>query len=122
MLLNNFCKILDTKQEDEDWFFRIELNPEHKIFEGHFPEQPIVPGVCSLQIIRECAENILGKDLRINYISSCKYLTAINPQESKELEIRISLKDTESESISLSATGKSNEHDFIKLKATLSIA
>jgi len=122
MLLNSFYKILDIKQENEDWIFRIELNPEHKIFEGHFPEQPIVPGVCSLQIIKECAENILGKDIRINYISSCKYLTAINPKESRELEIRISLKDTESENISLSATGKSNEHDFIKLKATLSIA
>lgn len=122
MPLNKFYKILDIKQEDEVWIFRIELNPLNKIFEGHFPEHPIVPGVCSLQIIKECVENILGKAIQINYISSCKYLKAINPYDNKDLEIRIFLKNIESESICLTANGKSNKIDFIKLKATLNIA
>ncbi len=122
MLVTDFYKILSIAQENDEWIFEIELNPNHKIFDGHFPGQPIVPGVCSLQIIKECAENILQKETRINYISSCKYLTAIDPSVDNKIQIRISLKDTDSDNISLSASGIFQEQGFIKLKAILNIA
>ena len=31
----------------------IRLNAKHSIYEGHFPEQPITPGVVQLAIIKE---------------------------------------------------------------------
>jgi 3-hydroxyacyl-[acyl-carrier-protein] dehydratase len=39
------------------------LNPKHAIFAGHFPGQPVVPGVCMLQIIKEGLEQALDKKL-----------------------------------------------------------
>ena len=33
--------------ESEVW---VEIDPTHPIFEGHFPDQPVLPGVCMVQI------------------------------------------------------------------------
>ena len=52
MLLENFYKIIHIKErEDGKQAIEIELNPGHVLYQGHFPGQPVVPGVCTLQII-----------------------------------------------------------------------
>ena len=53
MLLENFYKIIHIKErEDGKQAIEIELNPGHVLYQGHFPGQPVVPGVCTLQIIK----------------------------------------------------------------------
>ena len=50
MLLENFYKIIHIKErEDGKQEIEIELNPGHVLYQGHFPGQPVVPGVCTLQ-------------------------------------------------------------------------
>ena len=121
MLLNNFYKITDIIKEENSSIFKVELNPSHSIYKGHFEEQPIVPGVCTLQIIKECAEKVANKELFYSYISSCKFLSLIDPQINKLLEINITLKEIDENQISLLAEGKyqHTETIFIKVKATL---
>ena len=59
MLLENFYKIIHRKErEDGKREIEIELNPGHALYQGHFPGQPVVPGVCTLQMIKESAEQI----------------------------------------------------------------
>lgn len=48
MLLNDFYKLKEQTESNGDWSFKVELNPNHSIYTGHFPNQPIVPGVCNL--------------------------------------------------------------------------
>lgn len=80
MLLDNFYTILSSESSDSTtWTIQIELNPDHTVYQGHFPEHPVVPGVCLLQLIKECAENIRQQKLQITQVSSCKFLSAINP-------------------------------------------
>jgi 3-hydroxymyristoyl/3-hydroxydecanoyl-(acyl carrier protein) dehydratase len=54
MLLNSFYT-LEAAPETTPTRVQatIRLNPDHAIFAGHFPGQPVVPGVCMLQIIKE---------------------------------------------------------------------
>ena len=60
MLLDNFYTILSSEQPDEtSGTVLLELNPDHAIYQGHFPAHPVVPGVCLLQLIKESVENIL---------------------------------------------------------------
>lgn len=55
------------------------INPEHIVFKGHFPNNPIVPGVLEMQI----AENILLDSLSINAklfsVSNVKFSKPIYP-------------------------------------------
>lgn len=54
MLLENFYKIIHRKErEDGKQAIEIELNPGHVLYQGHFPGQPVVPGVCTLQMIKK---------------------------------------------------------------------
>ena len=80
MLVDGFYTIIDKKIGD-NLFVNIRLNPKHKIFKGHFPQQPLVPGVMQLQIAREILEEHLGNKLFMNNISQVKYLIPIIPDE-----------------------------------------
>lgn len=106
MLLDNFYTILSSESSDSTtWTIQIELNPDHTVYQGHFPEHPVVPGVCLLQLIKECAENIRQQKLQITQVSSCKFLSAINPIETRRIAIVLVLKETEEGKLQLQAEG-----------------
>lgn len=110
MLLDNFYTILSSESSDSTtWTIQIELNPDHTVYQGHFPEHPVVPGVCLLQLIKECAENIRQQKLQITQVSSCKFLSAINPIETPRIAIVLSLKETEEGKLQLQAEGTVKE-------------
>ncbi len=89
------------------------LNTEHSIYNGHFPQQPVVPGVCTLQIIKECASKLLKKKVRYQSISSCKFTSLIVPS-AEVITINLVLNDLVSCVASVSVNGAS----VLKLKAT----
>ena len=61
MLLNDFFTIRDKVTSETEIWAELIINSNHKIFEGHFPNQPVVPGVCMMQMIKEITENVIGK-------------------------------------------------------------
>jgi len=70
MLIPNLYTIKNTEKIDENNFkVQIELNPNHQVFEGHFPNNPITPGVCMMQIIKEITAKV----------SNVKFMATINP-------------------------------------------
>ena len=120
LLLENFYKIIHIKErEDGKQAIEIELNPGHMLYQGHFPGQPVVPGVCTLQIIKESAEQIANQPLQYVQIASSKFLSAINPLETPLLQLFIRLEKTEEHLFKLQAEGICNGKEFIKLKAVL---
>jgi len=89
MLLDDFFKILDSSKEDEKTIVLIELNKEHNIYEGHFPGNPVVPGVCLIQMIKETIETLLGKKLMMTAADEIKFLNIVNPLTANRLSIEI---------------------------------
>ena len=49
ILLNDFFTINDTVTSETEIWAELHINSNHKIFEGHFPNQPVVPVVCIMQ-------------------------------------------------------------------------
>ncbi|NCC09477.1 MAG: hydroxymyristoyl-ACP dehydratase [Bacteroidia bacterium] len=120
MLLNDFYTIHLLRQVEETlWATHLRLNPKHRLYEGHFPEVPVLPGVCMLQLIKESSEAILDCPLTYATIKSCKFLAMINPTETTDLDLQIKLTPSSEGYYSLEAEGKSLNNPFIKLKATL---
>ncbi len=96
--------------------FEVRLNPDHDIFRGHFPGNPVLPGICSLMIVRECASRMAGLPLTYACVGESKFLSAITP----EAELSIALKVTgEGGVYTLSATICSEYTTMLKLKANL---
>ena len=120
MLINGLYKVIKYdrifgREEGEiSYVFEIEVNPAHKIFEGHFPQEPILPGVVSIQIIKECCELLRGETLSYSSIGQCKFPAAINPAKDRNIKMAISLSNED-----VIAEGSSAAGIFIKLKAKI---
>lgn len=52
---------------------RIFFDRDFRGFEGHFEGNPVVPGVCLLELIRVHAEEITQKNLVLKEIGQCKF-------------------------------------------------
>lgn len=91
-MIDNFYTVVSHNEADGRHTFGIGLNAGHAIFGGHFPGNPVVPGVCTLIIIRQCVESIAGRALRMASMSQCKFVKAIVPADSP-LQLTVELKD-----------------------------
>lgn len=70
----------------------LHINPAHPLFEGHFPGQPVVPGVCMLQLIKEVAETALSRPLFLRQVAQVKYLQVLVPAYQKAIALRMEWK------------------------------
>ena len=81
MLIKDFYKIINFTSEDSGITATIKLNPNHEVYKGHFPEQPVVPGVIQLQIAKEILEKVLERKLFMGNVIQVKYLIPITPTQ-----------------------------------------
>jgi 3-hydroxyacyl-[acyl-carrier-protein] dehydratase len=65
------------------------IDPTHPIFEGHFPGQPVLPGVCTTQMVKELLENYIQKKTRLVKALDIKFLAVIVPQADKLIRIEL---------------------------------
>lgn len=91
-LIEDFYKIVNTSENGNEIHAVVELNSNHPVYDGHFKEQPVVPGVMQLQIVKEILEYQLNQELFMNDIKQVKYLKPIVPNNNLELKISISRK------------------------------
>lgn len=119
-LIPNFYKITDSERINEtDWIVQVVLNAQHAIYKGHFPQSPVVPGVCMLQIIKECTEKTLQRFLQYKQIASCKFLSVVNPNETPDLKFSLTIKNIATDVLLVQVEGTSAKGICIKLKAQL---
>lgn len=83
ILKNNLYKIRSTNPEEKS--VCVELNKDCLIYRAHFPEQPITPGVCIIQIASELLTELYQYAFELSSVSNAKYLAVINPQETQNL-------------------------------------
>lgn len=121
MLQGNFYNVLKTDRANGSIHALVELNPDHHIFEGHFPQIPVVPGVCMMQMVQEMVEGAVGKNLRLAKADHLKFLSIINPTETKLLNIDLSVTEDEADDIRVAATFFYNETTFFKFKGSFSV-
>ncbi len=95
MLIEGLYTIRELKSTDTDISAKIKLNPNHEIFDGHFPGNPIMPGVCMMQIIKEMTEDVLSKELFLQTSTNIKFMAKINPETHPNLLLNISFSEEE---------------------------
>ncbi len=104
--------------EDNVFSYKAHINKDSKIFQGHFPDKPVIPGVCSIDLIKQCLKDIQGNEVEFNEIKECKFTGAILPSQHSEVSVELKLQEKNSE-IHLTALVFDEETTFVKLKATI---
>ena len=95
MLQGTFYTLLSLQQPAATSLLAtIELNAGHDIFKGHFPGQPVVPGVCMLQIVKECLEQVLLRKVQLRQAGNIKFLTVLTPDAHQTVEVRVNFESS----------------------------
>lgn len=115
MLKNNLYRIAAENKDEKS--YRLELIPDCMIYRAHFPEQPITPGVCIIQIASELLTDLYSLTFELSFVSNAKYLAVINPQETPELTYTFKkiVFDDEKQSVKVSVIVSNNDTVFTKL-------
>ena len=116
MLEGPFYSVISYTPAENGAKTRVKLNRESAVFQGHFPETPIVPGVCSIQMVHELIEKATSGKLKLVEADNIKFLGIINPDETPEIDIEITFSYDEQKLITTIATIGSNGAIFLKFK------
>ena len=95
LLLDNFFEIRAMDVINEQIEARIALNAAHPVFKGHFPGNPIVPGVTMIQILKELLSIELQCDLFLSKVNNAKFTAILNPKETPAVTVKVKVKELE---------------------------
>ncbi len=120
MLIKDLYTITEFERTANELNAVVFLNKEHEIFKGHFPGNPVMPGVCMIQIIKELTEKAVGKELFLSVSSNIKFMAIINPELNPTLKLNLVLEENPGE-IKIKNTVFFDETLALKLSATFKI-
>lgn len=115
---SGFYSIKSLLQSDQNQKITAEIifDSNHAIFQGHFPDNPIVPGVCLLTILKDILNTALQKNLFLFQANNIKFSAPIIPAIHSKVSFDISIKEIEDGIIMVNNSVFENETVFLKFK------
>ena len=98
-LQNDLYTIISEMHTKDLHDYTILFNDKHFIYKAHFPDKPITPGVCIMQIAFELVQYTLDKKLMLSAVKNVKFLEIISPDKQREVHFTINKINETSDSI-----------------------
>ncbi len=127
MLLNTFFSISSVNEVHEqdqpltgtNYKVRVgvNINPDHTIFNGHFPGNPIVPGVCQIQMVTEILGELHHKKIRLISADNIKFLSMINPVMTDSYFYDLNCRVISDDEMAVNVFAYKDQIAFLKFKA-----
>jgi 3-hydroxyacyl-[acyl-carrier-protein] dehydratase len=111
-----FFQIADMELGESSLQATVYFPTEHPLYAGHFPERPVVPGVCVLQVCRDLIAKSDARVLRIAAIASVKYMIPLIPSAEMGYGLSLSWKQQEDGSLMVDGSWQNGQQIFVKLK------
>jgi len=89
LLLGSFFSVAASTATPGRLQAQLHLNAHHAVFSGHFPGQPVVPGVCVLAMVKDVLAQHLGKELLLRHCGHVKFVHPVNPLAMPELDLTV---------------------------------
>ena len=119
MLRNSFYSIVQQALTADAVEAEIKFNVEHPIFAGHFPGQPVVPGVCMMQIVKDLTEDLVRSKLTLTDGENIKFLSIIDPQVDNVVHVTLRV-ESNNDLISVNGSFFNLDVIFFKFKGIYS--
>jgi 3-hydroxyacyl-[acyl-carrier-protein] dehydratase len=117
-LNNNFFEIISqhSGENKNQLHAEIRINKDHPVFSGHFPEQPVVPGVFMIQMIIEILSDYLQEEVILKELRNVKFLSFIDPGINQILEVKLEITEEYQHSCHVTAVIAAGAQVFLKSK------
>ena len=122
ILTGDFCTVTGLHAAEDRWTAQLHWQADHAIFGGHFPGQPVVPGVCMVQMVQEVMEAALGRRMQLVSSASIKFLQFIDPRVNAQTVMEIKRIKEENREYNISAQISNTEKVFFKFSAVYAAA
>ena len=121
MLKDSFYTLNDLNADDHSISAVLKLNPAHEIFKGHFPQQPVVPGVCLMQIIKEVLHETLKRDIQLKKAANLKFISPVDPGQNPVLNLTLNYQKTEENLIKVNGTIQAGDTGCFKFQEVFAV-
>jgi|ERR1019366_6688481 3-hydroxyacyl-[acyl-carrier-protein] dehydratase len=118
MLKDTLYKIILSDHGECSIKAALELNKNNEIFTGHFPGQPLLPGACMLQMVKEILESTLNLPLRLKKADQIKFLGLIDPGMNNILQLTITYISVGDNTFNITASLTTHKDICFKFKGT----
>ncbi len=71
---------------DKKIIARVSANKKSPWFSGHFPEDPILPGIAEIHMVTETIAKVLQKDLSLQSLTRIKFKKIIRPGDILDIQ------------------------------------
>jgi len=116
ILAGDFYTVMSAAVEAGKIEAVLQINPNHEIFKGHFPGQPVVPGVCMMQMVKELLETATSRSLRLHTGLDLKFLSVIDPGKNNTIHVETNYTVLASGDINVTSRLFYTETTFFKFK------
>ncbi|MCG8573265.1 MAG: hypothetical protein MI810_00155 [Flavobacteriales bacterium] len=108
---------INTKEiTGNNWNINLSLNADHPVYQGHFPEKAIAPGVMLTEMVKNIIEDEWQTKLKMKAARNIKFLNMMLPEEASSVDLILDV-DREEE-IKVKAEAKIGEDTYFKISAT----
>jgi 3-hydroxyacyl-[acyl-carrier-protein] dehydratase len=114
---NGIFKIERLQHDAGQIMASLSINQNSNIFEGHFPGQPVVPGACMLQLVKDVLEVALHTPVLLQKATNIKFISMITPANNLTANLTINYKIADEGSIEVNAKLLTDEVTCFKLQA-----
>lgn len=97
MFVDKFFTIKEHRESEYSAEFDVEICAKHPIFDGHFPGDPITPGVCILQMACDLFSHLKQQEFFISAVKNAKFMHVIRPLETPGVTFQISYQLSENQ-------------------------
>lgn len=115
---NDIFGITGIEQTDNRITINVDINQHSEIFKGHFPGQPVVPGACMLQLVKDGLETALEKSVMLKKADQVKFISMLTPGDEQEISLTIDHKPIDENTIMVTAGLTSNGATCFKLRGS----
>lgn len=89
MFKNDLYTVTTLNHEEGKILAEIVIDPTHRIFDGHFPGQPVLPGVCTVEILKEIVSEAKGRTYKLKEAHNMKFLSLVDPSQMNKLFFQV---------------------------------
>lgn len=118
MLKDTLFKIILSDHQNGVINATLELNKKNEIFTGHFPGEPLLPGACMLQMVKEVLESTLNMPIRLKKADQIKFLGIIDPGINNILQATITYRSADHNNVSVTASFTAQKEICFKFRGT----
>ena len=114
--MKTIYQISNLALQDDTFTASITFNPSHPVFGGHFPGQPVVPGVVLFEIAAAATSQAAEKRFIVREVSIIKFLQLVDPTVNTVIMLEGSIIKEEPGKYSADLILRNGETIFSKIK------